>query len=205
MPPLKLATSVAHKFNGRCKMRTKKMSNKIYRRGYALDANFQLRCRQVTLAEIATYFCQHEQYPSSRSELGRMALEELAAILVENGRVEKIEDSAEAASRLDAIGLGDIHSRTNRGFMTQLQLEAARREGIDPGHVLHTRTVGQEPTGHSPYDEQAMEQEIRATAEAKMVEEETRPETIEESLKRRKEEEKQMKKVLGSPPAKDEE
>lgn len=107
------------------------------------DASFQIRVSRKALAAVAKYFTDTGYILTSKSELGRMAIEKLKDILVLNGKAKLFTDSVEATRFLDSIGLTSINVRgREKAYQEQMQREQGLEGAIFPADPLGRPITG---------------------------------------------------------------
>ena len=89
------------------------------------DSVLQLRCDRRTIATLAEFFFNDGEQIMSLSQLGRMAIEELRQILVDNNLVDDVLSTEDATKTLDRLGMGNLNPRGKgkRNYTKALRIE----------------------------------------------------------------------------------
>lgn len=97
------------------------------------DANIQVRLHRSTLATLALFYHNKGHMMRNTGELVRTSLEDFKDALVLQGHIDPVAEAAKASEILERLSLG-TGQRTERQFLTNLQLDEFTREGIRPQH-----------------------------------------------------------------------
>lgn len=92
------------------------------------DTNFQVWCKRTELATIVLWYENNGISVKSRSQLGKMILEDFVTMIAKSGFDGVVRETTEAIGILRERGLGELNSqkRGERTLLSKLQLETVR-------------------------------------------------------------------------------
>lgn len=97
-----------------------------------MKSNFQSRIDSISLSTILKYYKSKGIIIRSKSSLIDLAIEQLCAILVGNGKVEIFKTEVEALNFMKQCGLLE---KGNKELIKVLQKESLHDEGFDPTYI----------------------------------------------------------------------
>lgn len=120
------------------------------------DASIQIRTHRTTLATLALFYESSGIPVTSISGLVRRALEDFKDACVLQAYVGEVQNSGEASDILDRLNMRS-GARTQRQFLTNLQLDEFKADGIAPVSRGDKLIGGVMPTTFQPEDEPTLD------------------------------------------------